>query len=1025
MRLRSASTRLPVHPVARALILGWLLWFVHFTTFAFPASDVPQYISQAWMTEDGLPDNCVQGIAQTPDGYLWIATHEGLARFDGVRFSAVDAQIVPAVKSRSFLTLIAGRDGSLWTTTADGRLIRFKDGTFSEVPLAQLGVGPYVMSLFESRDGALWLGMTTNGLARWKDGQLTRWTEKEGLAHFSVRAMCDDAEGNLWIGTGAGLDRWRDGNFQTFSVADGLLHNSVRAVFAEEKGDLWIGSHYGLTRWNATNRVHFTKKEGLADNIVTTVLKDSAGQFWVGTFNGLNRIVGTNITTELHEGRPHDRVFSLFEDREANIWVGTKDGLYRMKPRVVSAYTQQQGLTQNTATSVLEDRSGNLWVGFWGGGVNKIENGKVTTFGVRDGLTSEWVLTMHRSRRGHLWFGMDYDGGMTILRNDGFRSYRQNDGLDAEGVKVFEDDSRTNLWVGTRTALFAFHDGTFRRFTTTNGLPSDTIEAIHEDAGGRLWIGTTGGLVVRDEDEFTAYTTKDGLSHNSISAIYQDADDVLWLGTRGGGLVRVTYNLDAPGKVGPAKPQFTCYTTRDGLFSDDISGVAEDDLGFLWMGSRRGIFRVNKMELDAFAKPGSHRLTCLSFDKSDGMASVECRGSHRTAAWKGRDGRIWFPTSKGIVAIDPQRIRANSMAPVVMIESIVADKRVVSGENLRGMEPGSENNVLTIAPGKGELEFRYTALNFTAPEKLRFRYKLEGLDDDWIEAANAREVRYSHVPHGTYQFRVRAANSDGVWSEKDAFVSLTLTPPFWKTSWFLSLIGLAFVGLTAGTARYVSVRKLRVRLEEIERRHAVEKERMRIAQDMHDELGARMTEIMLLSDFTAHAPGVSEQVRPRLGKLSKAAREVVRNLDAIVWTVNPENDSLERVIGYIHEFAQTYLDSASIRCWFDIPDVLPNRPMASDLRHHLFSVVKESLNNIVKHSGATEARITIHLEGSSLTIAIEDNGKGFSMDDVSSFGNGLKNMKRRMSSVGAKLTMQSAPGKGTQVRVSVDIESLF
>ena len=988
----------------RGLLVVLLAFFCGISGFAFASTNDPgAYFSRSWQTEDGLPSSFVQSIVQTRDGYIWVATHDGLAKFDGVKFSLADPLLSPASDESSFTSLFEDRDGRMWVAREDGYLFHAKSGVFTEKVLPGRAAGEYVTSILQSRDGALWLGIATNGVLRLKDGRCDRWHQRNGLAHFSVRALCEDAAGTVWIATGAGLNQWDGERLKTITVRDGLLHNSIRALCADRAGNLWIGSHFGLTKKSGTTYKHFTKREGLSGSIVTAIIEDRNGQIWVGTFNGLNRIVGDKIFAETqNDGGSFDRVQSLMEDREGNIWVGTRDGLFQLRPRVITPYWQQRGLTHSSATSVMQDQDGNIWAGFWGGGLNKIDpSGRVSAFTLREGLSSDLVLTVHQSRRGNIWIGTDYDGGLNLYRDGEFVHFRQSDGLRDDGIKAMQDDSGGNLWIGTRTALLQLHDNKFHRFTSADGLPADSVEAILEGRDGTLWLGTSGGLASLRDGRFNLIGERDGLPHPAVSAIYEDVEGVLWLGTRGGGLTRL--------KNG----KFFAYTTRNGLYSDELNGVVADDLGYLWMSCRKGIFRVSFNELAECAEGKISKVNCVVFDKSDGMLSVECKGAGRTAAWKTSEGRLLFPTSKGIVAVDPSRVTLNPAVPPVVIE----------GAAING-DPIDVSTLQQFTTDRPELTFAFTALSFTDPEKVRFKYKLEGLDDDWVEAEKVREARYVHVPPGNYCFRVIAANNDGIWNEKGASFVLTLTPPFWRSSWFLSVCVLSIIGMTTGAVRYISVRKYKARLRAIEQEHAVERERIRIAQDMHDELGARMTEVMLLTELASNAKTVPTEMRPQLNRISQAAREVVRNLDAVVWTVNPENDSIDRVVGYVQEFAQSYLELANIRCWFDFPEKVPNWPMSSEVRHHLFLVLRESLNNIVKHSGATEVRLRLCIDEKSLQFSIHDNGKGFCIDESSGFGNGLKNMHRRLETIRGELQMQSERGKGTEIRIHILLEEL-
>jgi ligand-binding sensor domain-containing protein/signal transduction histidine kinase len=996
---------------AFSVLIGLLL-ATPVSTFAF-TNFSSQYISRNWQTEAGLPHNSVNAVAQTKAGYMWVATREGLARFDGNRFQLVHTESFSSHRNRGLTSLCEKKDGSLWIGSDDGSVSLLKEGKVSIMPVPS-DARSRVSSIHESREGSLWIGTETKGLFQFQQGQFRRWTMQDGMAHDSIRSICEDGDGHVWVATAAGVNCIRNGRIETFGVQQGLLHNATRSVCIDRQGYVWIATHLGVTRMKEGKCASFTTKHGLSDNYANVIFEDRNGQIWIGTFGGLNRVVKHSessdeqvqfITETQADGSPYERVQCIFEDREGGIWVGTRDGLSRLKPRVLQAYTRQDDLTYNHATSVMEDRDGNIWIGFWGGGINQIRDGKVTAYTTQEGLCSDLILTVHQSRSGRLWFGADYDAGLNLLNTNGtIVQYRDRLVAPADAVKVIQDDRQNSLWIGTRTGL-GWHKGRqFRRYGAEHGLPSEIIEAICEDRKGRLWFGTAGGLALITNNapfpalaSFTSITN--GLSHNAVTAIHEDqrADDTFWVGTRAG------LNRVRGGEI-------TRYTSRDGLFRDEIFAVVEDDLGHLWMSCREGIFCVAKSELNDFAEQKCAGIRCVSFGNADGMASAECKGSGRAAGFKAHDGRLWFPTSKGVVVVDPRKVPTNAMPPAVYIE-----QAKVNGT------PVDATHGLRFVAGRQEFVFTYTALEFSAPEKIQFKYKLEGLDQNWINAGDRREAHYGHVPPGEYRFRVIASNGSGIWNEQGASILLSLQPPFWKTTWFLSLAGLMVAGVTAGAARYTAVSKLQRHLREVEQQHALEKERTRIAQDMHDDLGSRLTEILMLSERSSPA-NLPEQNAER-SRIAGAARQMAENLDAIVWAVEPRNDSLERVAAYLYDYAVEFLAASSIRCRLDVPRELPSYVVTSETRHQLFMVVKEALNNIAKYAQASEVWFRLTLKDSQITICVEDNGAGFATSEKSSFGNGLINMEKRIRSIGGSFQLESEKGKGTQIAITVPLKT--
>lgn len=968
---------------------------------AFGASNFAvQYAVRLWQTEDGLPQTSVQAVTQTRDGYLWVGTHQGLARFDGVRFVTFNERTVRQMRSSQITSLAEGLDGSLWIATEHGGLNRLKDGKFTHYAETDgLASDSGLRQLYVASDGAVWIA-TTNGLSRFRDGTFSNFSREKGLSSSFVRWVCEDAEANIWVATAAGVDCLKnDSVVRSLTGADGLKGNKATTVCVDAKSNLWVGVVGGLTCLRDGAIQSYTKEQGLSDNHVLVIFEDRRGTIWVGTQGGLSRWQGDKFITEVSgDGQPFDAINGICEDREGNIWVATKEGLGRLRTKRFTSFTQREGLAHNNVISVYEDRARALWVGTWGGGLHQMRDGVIAPVQTREKIQG-WnspinlILALHEDHRGQLWVGTDFDGGLFRRRGEKFVRYGIRDGLAPSAVRVIYEDSVTNLWVGTSTGLFFFKDGRCNRFGGDEGLAGNVVRVITEDRENHLWIGTDSGLNRLQGERFFNYGTNHGLSSAVVHAIHPDADGTLWIGTRGGGLNRLKNR------------KFTSYMTKDGLYSNDVFEILEDAFGYLWMSCRAGIFRVNKKDFDLLDNGAIEYLNCYSYGKQDGLVSTECTAVAKPAAMKTQDGRLWFATSKGLVVTDPaENLQGNEMAPPVIIEEIFADRK-----------PLPKKFSFQLPAGSGDLEFRYTALSFQAPERNQFKYKLDGIDSDWVDAGTRRLAFYNNVPPGHYRFHVIACNNDGVWNEKGDFVSVTLDPHFWETTWFHSMGAIVFLGSIGLVIRYVSTRKLKRKLHELERERAIEHERSRIAQDMHDDLGARLTEIMLLSDVAER--NTSSEIKPHITRIGKASRDLVQSLDAIVWAVNPRNDSLNNLGVYIYEYLERFLGMSTLRYRLDVPDQLPDKALSSAARHNLFLVVKESLNNIVKHAEATEVWFRLRFENSVLSISIEDNGKGFARDKTSPTGNGLDNMRLRLEKIGGSFSIQSEPGKGTQTKI--------
>ena len=775
------------------------------------------------------------------------------------------------------------------------------------------------------------------------------------------------------------------------------MHSEVKYSSAVKQ--LWVGSvGGGIARLKNGRFDYFGRVEGLPDGFVSTMLLDSRKQFWIGTMSGLCRLVDGHFIAEFTaEGTSYETVYSFIEDREGHLWLGTKEGLCQLQIKPFKSFTKQQGLSHNNVMSVYEDSTQTIWAGTWGAGACGLTNGMVLNYNHTNSLLYDLILSIRETSDGSLWFGAEYDGGLFQYKNGTFTHFGVQEGLTGQAIRVIYEDHAKQVWIGTSGGLFLFADGKFTHFAKPNGLSGNVVRSIAEDHEGNLWIGTNDGLSRRKNGKFSNFTNKNGLSANTVLSIYEDNQRDLWVGTDGGGLNRLR-----DGK-------FTAYTTTRGLFNDTVSEILEDERGNLWMSCFSGVFRVSKKELNDLDQGTISTLRCVSYGKPDGMASAQCNGVSKPAGWKAKDGRLWFPTTRGVVVVDPNSIRENNPSPKVVMEEMFFDKQLVA-----------RNDRMELPVGRGELEFHYTALSFRSPERTRFKYKLEGFDSEWVDASTRRIAYYSNIKPGNYTFRVMALNSDGAKTELIPGIHFILQPHFWQTRWFLALVVFGAGGIVAAIARFLTWRKVRLQLLRLEEQHAVEKERARIARDIHDDLGARLTEISVLSDFVG-AKTQTEELKPHVGRISKASREMVRNLDALVWAINPKNDSLDQLALYIGEYMDMFFGATSIRYTLEMPDQLPKNALSSEERHHLFLTVKEALNNVVKHSGATEVLLRLTVDACTLKILIEDNGKGISSNETKSSGNGLANMKKRIEEVGGQFEINSRPGQGTAIILSLHL----
>ncbi len=965
------------------------------------AAEAPRrYDIRVWQTDEGLPQNSVTAIAQTPDGFLWVGTRGGLARFDGLRFTVVENEALAHLRDTPINALCVTRDGSLWVGSEGGGLTRLHAGRVQRYRKAEGLADNQVQCLLEARDGSLWVG-GERGLTRFRAGRFTTFSNHEQLYNNSIKAMCEDGNEIIRIATVTGLVSIdSEGAVSTNNFGLGLVPGILKAVCADRQGRLWVGATDDLICFTDGQRGSFAANKTLPEKITTVIQEDRFGQLWIGTYGGLTRRQDGVLTAWwLNKTGVSDVINAIFEDQEQNLWVGGRDGLYRLSPTRFVTFTTQDGLSYNNVTSVCEDRNGVMWFGTWGGGVNRWQNEQFTAITETNGLAHDTVLSLWPARDGRLLVGLDLtrpqssgplDRLTPELRND----FPRTNKLIPAPIRVVYEDRHNTIWVGTTRGLNAIRGEQVDTYTTTNGLGGSNVTAICESRAGRLWLGTETGLSVSTNGDFSRFQPSKILPAVYISALFEDAATNLWVGTRGRGISRISGN------------KATNYTMRDGLFTDDIFEILEDDLGYFWMTSRRGIFRVSRQQFDDLDAGRIAHLNCTVFGREDGLATVQCNGIAKPAGWKNPDGRLWFATIRGVVTVEP-RIRLNDLPPNVAVEEVVVDQQALRKSHPFGTKPGP----LVIPPGSGRMEIHYTALSLQSPEKNRFKYRLTDFDLEWIEAGHQRIAYYNNVPPGRYRFEVMACNNDGVWSRQAAQLTLHIEPHFWQTWWFRAMMVAWPIGVV------ILIYRARV-----ERLRELENLRIRIASDLHDDVGSRLTKVAMMTELADRELPTSSPGKSHILNISRTVRDITRAMDEIVWTINPRNDTLENLANYVFHYAQEYFQDTGIRCRLDLPPELPDEKMSTEERHHLFMAVKEALNNILKHAAATEVRITLSIVDKTMTISISDNGRGYHALTPDPTGDGMSNMRRRLEKIGGKFEIARNAGGGTLVTMRLPVE---
>jgi signal transduction histidine kinase/streptogramin lyase len=625
-----------------------------------------------------------------------------------------------------------------------------------------------------------------------------------------------------------------------------------------------------------------------------------------------------------------------------------------------------------------------------------MQDGATTNLPNQETIWRAVANSVLEDRRGRLWVGT-WSSGLRYLEQGEFKSaYHATDGRNVV-LTIFESRNG-DIWVGTRNGPGRLRAAAWQWYDQDPHLKGSAVRCFAEQPDGTIWCGLDGGGVVLIGSSGTRqFRAADGLASDQVRTIFADPDGAVWIGTRSG-LSR--YHAG----------QLAAITTRHGMPSDAICQILDGGDGHLWIGSFGGLFRVAKAELNDCADGRIRFVKCLIGDLSSGLATLEMSEQGQPAGCRTSDGRLWFATGKGLAMVVPSQVHENPLPPSVRIEDVLVDGATLADPLRR-----------RIPPGGRQFEFRYTGLSLINPGRVGFRYRLEGLHQDWFEAGARRSAYYTQLAPGDYRFHVMARNADGVWNEQGASLAFRVLPYFWQTWWFKSATWIGSALLVGLTVLVVVRRSSRLRLDALERQRALERERGRIARDIHDDLGSNLTRIVMLSESARGGHEKPEDTAAHLAEICQTSRDLTLQLSEIVWAVNPEHDTLDSFANYAGNYARTFLERVGIRCRLDVPIALPALPLDSPLRHNLFLAFKEALNNAAKHAGATAVLVTLALADGCLSLTVQDDGRGFDPAIAAGAGNGLANLRRRLSDIGGRCEIESAPGRGARVTFTVPV----
>lgn len=981
-------------------------------TFLYAASPA-QYRFENWSTEQGLPYKTVRGVLQTRDGYIWAATSDGLARFDGVRFTVFNTANSPDLKTNRLEYLAETTDGSLWISGESGNsLFRLYNGKFSSVSVADGLPSDTVLSIYADPQANRLAILTQKGIAVW---------ENEKIVSVEPLPVPDHRYASLLDNTGAFCVKENDvvrrrtaGGVVEYKLPGDLPKTVLAQVYEDRAGALWISTFHlpkpgksKLYIFKNGQITIFDERDGLPNALMQKILEDRQGSVWLasGKFEegGLVKFENGKLRRFTKaDGFLGVGVLSLTEDREGAIWAGISDnGLARISSQfIVSLTKEKSGLSTNNIYPLYEDADGTIWSGAWRygseriGGVDQFEDGAFKNFAGENQITSLAPTALFKDREGVLWIGAL--GGLTLYKDGNFTNFTPANGFPHGSVNAITQTRDGIIWLATEEGLTRFTENKFTDFTTSDGLPHADLRNLHEARDGTLWIASMGGLGSFKDGVFTRYPEVPAVQFRSI---YEDAAGALWFGSYDAGIFRYRYG------------EFKAITIKDGLFDNGAFQILEDDFERFWISSNRGIYRVAKAELNNFADGKVQDVTSIGYGVKDGMADAECNGGPSPAGFKSKkDGTLWFPTQKGIVVVNPKALPVNPPPPSVVIEDCLIDGKEADCSKLR------------ILPENESLEIKYTGLSFNKPEQIKFKYTLEGLNENWVDAGRRRRAYFTHLPPGEYSFKVWAANAEGVWNETGASVKITITPPFYQTFWFgavcvLIIGGILFFGYRR---RIENLEAKRTAQEAFSRQlmESQEKERQRIAAELHDGLGQ---DLLIIKNRALLGLKNSADSSRQLGEISETASAAIDEVREIAYNLRPFHLDELGLTKAVESMLDRVSKISTIEFSWQTDSVDGFFPREAEI--NFYRIVQECVNNIVKHSGATRARVRIECDPDGLRLSVEDDGRGFDTVSMASkrasqSGFGLAGINERVRILGGKLVVSSVLGEGTIVKLT-------
>jgi len=921
---------------------------------------------RSYSIEKGLSEAVVNEMMQDEEGWLWIATGYGLNRFDGFQFTNYYEE--NGLLSNKVHSLYQDSEDTIWIGTGAGVNIIEDDSITTHPELSALE-STVILEIFEDNRGEYWFA--TDGQGAWhydRAGNLTQYREVNGMSDDRVRDIIEDREGTLWFATRGGLTSLKDGNFRSYTMEDGLPENKLRDLHIDKNGELWIATRGGLSHFINGSFQNFTEADGLINNRIQSLSPDKDNGIWIGTEEGITHFhEGKFENYSVEQGLSNNIIHATLLDRENNIWFGTfGGGISVFFGDHIRNFTIEEGLSNNVITSITEDRDGNHWISSYGGGISKYDGSTFTNYLEQDGLVDNKVYTAIVDRQNRIVIGTRW--GLSILENGSFYNFDETELPYRKIRAIAEADEGEGFWMGTYgEGILQLKDGSFGHLQEQDGLANNTVLSVQKGDDGAFWFATYGGVSRYKEGEFTNYTIRDGLPNNGILDILKDREGNLWFSTFSG--------ISMFGDDG-----FVTITEEEGLPDEVCYFILQDDAGIFWIGTKIGVVRFDYDVYKNASDDGERRKAFKLITQDQGLIANETNAG---AGFKDDSGILWFGTVGGLTRFDPKKAPVNNAPPKVHIENV----------NISG-EPVENRSDVTVSSENKNIGIDFIGISFSAPEQVLYEYRLRGSGEGW-QQTNRRSVRYSALLPGDYTFQVRAQNNDGLWSEETASLSFTVMAPFWMQWWFILLVFVVLIGIMLFIYNYYRVKKM----------VDIERMRVRIASDLHDDVGSALTEIALQSDFL-QTTDVGEQVKQSLDQIGTQSRKIVSSLDDIVWSIDARNDTLGDLTDRMQDYINNMLPQKEVQYQFDKLDM--DDKITVSMKENLYLIFKEAVNNIAKHSDADKVEVTLKDENGSFDLYIHDNGQGIKPERKT--GQGLRNMEMRAKRIDAGIEFENGDG---------------